>query len=111
MKKKTKTKTKTETVERYNVYDNYENAMSLDYTIEVINGKKYKLSNSDDKVWTEFESNKEILTLTNTGDYFKIKWAELPSIKKLDYAPAAYLQIILNFVNKSETHYVYERVL
>lgn len=106
--KKTETK-KPDTIEYFNVYDNWNKRLFQGYTIKVVNKKKYTLSYSDNSSWTPKAKGKKILTVTNMGDFFKIRWMKRPMFKKMGYSEAAHLQIILNFINEGETRYVYEQ--
>ena len=59
-----------------------------------------RLSYSYSECWNEPVRGKTILTVTNDGNGFKIKWEEKPEKNRLDYSQMRELQLVLNIIQK-----------
>ena len=60
----------------------------------------WRLSYSNSEHWTDFVRGETILTVTNDGNGFKIKWEEKPKKNYLDYSQMRELQLVLSFIQK-----------
>lgn len=62
----------------------------------------YRLSYSKSNTWSECVRDETILTVTNDGNGFKIKWEEKPKKNYLDYSQMRELQMVLTFIQKTD---------
>ena len=84
--------------ERYLIINN-ENA-DIEYIIES-NDDCHVLRRSNSKTWSEDVHYSKILSITDTGEGYKIDWEEKPA-KVMDYSAAAELTLLLNFLEKKD---------
>lgn len=59
-----------------------------------------RLSYSNSNDWSEHVRGVTILTVTNDGNGFKIKWEEKPKKNYLDYSQMRELQLVLSFIQR-----------
>lgn len=62
----------------------------------------YRLSYSNSNDWSEDVRGETILTVTNDGNGFKVKWEEKPEKNRLDYSQMRELQLMLTHIQKSD---------
>jgi hypothetical protein len=62
----------------------------------------YRLSYSKSDCWSEHVREETILTVTNDGNGFKVKWEEKPEKNRLDYSQMRELQMVLSFIQKTD---------
>lgn len=75
----------------------------LDQFVDDDSGNEvYRLSYSNSKDWSEHVRGETILTVTNDGNGFKIKWEEKPEKNRLDYSQMRELQLVLTHIQKSD---------
>lgn len=60
----------------------------------------YRLSYSKSEDWNECVREETILTITDDGNGFKVKWQEKPEKNRLDYSQMRELQLMLNYIQK-----------
>jgi hypothetical protein len=63
----------------------------------------YRLSYSKSEHWSDHVRDTTILTVTNDGNGFKIKWEEKPGKNYLDYSQMRELQMVLTFIQKTDS--------
>jgi hypothetical protein len=61
-----------------------------------------RLSYSKSNTWSECVRSETILTVTNDGNGFKVKWEEKPEKNRLDYSQMRELQMVLTFIQKTD---------
>lgn len=59
-----------------------------------------RLSYSNSEHWNSFIKGETILTVTNDGNRFQVKWEEKPKKNYLDYSQMRELQLVLSFIQK-----------
>lgn len=59
-----------------------------------------RLSYSKSESWSEPVKGQTILTVTNDGNGFKVKWEEKPEKNRLDYSQMRELQLVLTHIQK-----------
>ncbi len=62
----------------------------------------WRLSYSNSDHWHDPVKGQTILTVTNDGNGFKIKWEEKPEKNYLDYSQMRELQLVLSFIQKTD---------
>jgi len=62
----------------------------------------YRLSYSNSNDWHTPVRGQNILTVTNDGNGFKIKWEEKPGKNYLDYSQMRELQLVLTFIQQTD---------
>lgn len=62
----------------------------------------WRLSYSKSNDWSEHVRGATILTVTNNGNGFKIKWEEKPEKNSLDYSQMRELQLVLTFIQQTD---------
>lgn len=60
----------------------------------------YRLSYSNSEDWSEVVRGETILTITDDGNGFKVKWEEKPEKNRLDYSQMRELQLMLTYIQK-----------
>ena len=60
----------------------------------------WQLTRSKSHDWSEPSRGETILTITDDGNGFKIKWAEKPEKNRLDYSQTRELQILLTYIQR-----------
>lgn len=60
----------------------------------------WRLSYSNSNDWSEVIRGQTILTVTNDGNGFKLKWEEKPEKNRLDYSQMRELQLVLTHIQK-----------
>lgn len=82
--------------ESYLVINN--DSLDIEYIIES-NNDCHVLRRSNSKMWSEDVHYSKILSITDTGEGYKIDWEEKPA-RVMDYCTAAELTLLLNFLQK-----------
>lgn len=62
----------------------------------------YRLSYSKSEDWSEIVRGETILTITDDGNGFKVKWEEKPEKNRLDYSQMRELQLMLSYIQKAD---------
>lgn len=86
--------------EKYLVINNH--GLDVEYIIEC-HDKRYTLRRSNSSMWSEETHYSKILSITDTGEGYKIDWEEKPA-RVMDYSSAAELTLLLNFLDKKDTN-------
>lgn len=59
-----------------------------------------RLSYSKSECWVDYIREQVILTVTNDGNGFKVKWEDKPEKNRLDYSQMRELQLVLTYIQK-----------